>query len=233
MAEPELVARCVAAMQARVRVPVTVKCRIGIDDQDSEADLERFIADGGRRRLPHLHRARAQGLAAGAVAQGEPRDPAARLWPRLPPQGGASRAGDRHQRRHRRRSTRPRRTWRTSTASALGRAAYQNPYLLAEVDRPAVRRRGAAALAPRRVSKQLDPLRRAARARAAAGSTMSRGTSWASTTAGRARAPSAATSSEQAPRAGRGRRGAAGGDAHCRRRAAGAAGGGGIEPAPG
>src|SRR5437016_13037855 len=43
MAEPTLVARSVAAMQARVRIPVTVKCRIGIDDQDSEADLDRFI----------------------------------------------------------------------------------------------------------------------------------------------------------------------------------------------
>src|SRR5512145_1353933 len=43
MAEPELVADCVAAMRARVPVPVTVKCRIGIDEQDSEADLERFV----------------------------------------------------------------------------------------------------------------------------------------------------------------------------------------------
>src|SRR5690606_9655838 len=37
MAEPALVADCVAAMQVAVAVPVTVKCRIGIDDQDSEA----------------------------------------------------------------------------------------------------------------------------------------------------------------------------------------------------
>jgi tRNA-dihydrouridine synthase A len=43
MAEPELVAECVAAMRAAVSVPVTVKCRIGIDDQDSEADFARFI----------------------------------------------------------------------------------------------------------------------------------------------------------------------------------------------
>ncbi|MBN9162258.1 MAG: tRNA-dihydrouridine synthase, partial [Myxococcales bacterium] len=43
MAEPELVAACVASMRVAVRVPVTVKCRIGIDDQDSEADLDRFI----------------------------------------------------------------------------------------------------------------------------------------------------------------------------------------------
>ncbi len=44
MAEPELVAACVKAMRDAVAVPVTVKCRIGIDDQDSEADLARFIA---------------------------------------------------------------------------------------------------------------------------------------------------------------------------------------------
>src|SRR5262245_17078093 len=44
MAEPDLVARCVAAMRARVALPVTVKCRIGIDEQDSEADLERFVS---------------------------------------------------------------------------------------------------------------------------------------------------------------------------------------------
>jgi tRNA-dihydrouridine synthase A len=40
MAEPALVGDCVAAMKARVTVPVTVKCRIGIDDQDPEAALE-------------------------------------------------------------------------------------------------------------------------------------------------------------------------------------------------
>ena len=43
MAEPDLVADCVAAMRQSVRVPVTVKCRIGIDDQDDDADLERFV----------------------------------------------------------------------------------------------------------------------------------------------------------------------------------------------
>ena len=43
MAEPDLVAECVAAMREAVDVPVTVKCRIGIDDQDAEASLDRFI----------------------------------------------------------------------------------------------------------------------------------------------------------------------------------------------
>jgi tRNA-dihydrouridine synthase A len=40
MAEPELVGECVAAMKAAVPVPVTVKCRIGIDEQDPEAALD-------------------------------------------------------------------------------------------------------------------------------------------------------------------------------------------------
>ena len=45
MAEPHLVARCAGTMRSAVgaAVPVTVKCRIGIDDQDSEADLSRFV----------------------------------------------------------------------------------------------------------------------------------------------------------------------------------------------
>jgi len=42
MAEPALVGDCVAAMKAVVSIPVTVKCRIGIDAQDTEAALETF-----------------------------------------------------------------------------------------------------------------------------------------------------------------------------------------------
>ena len=43
MREPELVADCVAAMRARVCVPVTVKCRIGVDDQDPEVSLRALL----------------------------------------------------------------------------------------------------------------------------------------------------------------------------------------------
>ncbi|HFB2048156.1 MAG TPA: tRNA-dihydrouridine(20/20a) synthase [Hyphomicrobiaceae bacterium MAG_BT-2024] len=43
MAEPELVGDCVSAMQAAVNIPVTVKCRIGIDNQYEEEDFRRFI----------------------------------------------------------------------------------------------------------------------------------------------------------------------------------------------
>lgn len=44
MAEPELVAECVAAMRQAVTIPVTVKSRIGIDDRDSYEELVHFIA---------------------------------------------------------------------------------------------------------------------------------------------------------------------------------------------
>lgn len=43
MAEPELVADCISAMQARVNIPVTVKTRIGIDDSAEKDFLWRFI----------------------------------------------------------------------------------------------------------------------------------------------------------------------------------------------
>ncbi|MEX2366233.1 MAG: tRNA-dihydrouridine synthase, partial [Pseudohongiellaceae bacterium] len=44
MAQPALVGECVAAMQAVVDIPVTVKCRIGIDAQDDYESFYRFIA---------------------------------------------------------------------------------------------------------------------------------------------------------------------------------------------
>ncbi len=42
MAEPDLVGDCVVAMKGAVTIPVTVKCRIGIDEQDPETALENF-----------------------------------------------------------------------------------------------------------------------------------------------------------------------------------------------
>src|SRR4029077_17342606 len=45
MAEPKLVARCVEARKGDVKVPVTVKCRIGIDDQDPESSLDALARD--------------------------------------------------------------------------------------------------------------------------------------------------------------------------------------------
>ncbi len=43
MAEPDLVADCLRAMRDATDIPITVKCRIGIDDQDGEKDLDRFV----------------------------------------------------------------------------------------------------------------------------------------------------------------------------------------------
>jgi tRNA-dihydrouridine synthase A len=66
MAEPALVGDCVAAMKAAVAVPVTVKCRIGIDDQDPEQSLEAFACAveqaGVDALIVHARKALLQGL---------------------------------------------------------------------------------------------------------------------------------------------------------------------------
>jgi tRNA-dihydrouridine synthase A len=43
MAEPQLIADCVAAMRSKVSIPITVKNRIGIDEQDEEQSLRQFV----------------------------------------------------------------------------------------------------------------------------------------------------------------------------------------------
>jgi len=155
MAEPMLVARVVEAMRARVRVPVTVKCRIGIDDQDSEADLERFVATvagaGCRTFLVHARKAWLEGLSPKQNREVPPLD---------------------HGRVYRLKAAHPEIeiiinggiTSLDEAAAhlthvdgvAIGRAAYQNPYLLADVDHrlfgltrsPASRRDALEALIP-------------------------------------------------------------------------------------
>ena len=66
MAEPELVADCVAAMKAAVPVPLTVKCRIGIDEQDPEQALFGFAeavkAAGTDALIVHARKAWLKGL---------------------------------------------------------------------------------------------------------------------------------------------------------------------------
>ena len=134
MAEPELVAQCVNAMQRQVRVPVTVKCRIGIDDQDSEADLNRFIdmvADAGCTTfIVHARKAWLKGLSPKENREVPPLDYARvyRLKDRRPDltiviNGGivdldAAATHLEH-----------------VDGVMVGRAAYQEPYILAEVDR--------------------------------------------------------------------------------------------------
>src|SRR5262245_50525717 len=134
MAEPELVAACVAAMRARVSVPVTVKCRIGIDDQDSEADLERFVSAvagaGCRTFIVHARKAWLQGLSPKENREVPPLDYGRvhRLKAEHPEleiviNGGIASLDEAEAHLAK------------VDGVALGRAAYQNPYLLADVDR--------------------------------------------------------------------------------------------------
>ncbi len=66
MATPDVVADSVAVMRAAVSIPVTVKCRLGIDDQDTEADFELFISivagAGCATFIVHARKAWLQGL---------------------------------------------------------------------------------------------------------------------------------------------------------------------------
>src|SRR5690349_16075244 len=66
MAEPVLVGEGVAAMKAAVRIPVTVKCRIGIDDQDPEESLDAFtrtvVSAGADALIVHARKAWLDGL---------------------------------------------------------------------------------------------------------------------------------------------------------------------------
>ncbi|WP_279593163.1 tRNA dihydrouridine(20/20a) synthase DusA [Methylobacterium sp. E-025] len=66
MLEPEHVGACVAAMKAAVRVPVTVKCRIGVDEQDPEPALDTLaravVAAGVDGLIVHARKAWLQGL---------------------------------------------------------------------------------------------------------------------------------------------------------------------------
>jgi tRNA-dihydrouridine synthase A len=66
MADPNLVAECIAAMQQAVTIPVTVKSRIGIDDRDSYEELVNFIATvasaGCKTFIVHARKAWLSGL---------------------------------------------------------------------------------------------------------------------------------------------------------------------------
>ncbi len=66
MAEPELVAECFAAMQGAVNIPVTIKCRIGIDEQEPREILPEFLktvsAAGCENFIVHARKAWLKGL---------------------------------------------------------------------------------------------------------------------------------------------------------------------------
>lgn len=66
MQQPELVADCVSAMQSACTIPVTVKCRIGVDEQDEETALQEFVEQlidiGCTSITVHARKAWLQGL---------------------------------------------------------------------------------------------------------------------------------------------------------------------------
>ena len=134
MAEPELVADLIAAMGASAKVPVTIKCRIGIDDQDGEESLDRFIdavARGGCRIfILHARKAWLEGLSPKENRDVPPidYDRVYRMKARRPDltiivNGGIGSFGEAADH------------LTHVDGVMLGRAAYQDPYLLAEVDR--------------------------------------------------------------------------------------------------
>ncbi|MGF1454567.1 MAG: tRNA dihydrouridine(20/20a) synthase DusA [Alphaproteobacteria bacterium] len=134
MREPALVAEGVAAMTAAISIPVTVKCRIGVDDQDPAESLPRFVetvaAAGCRTFIVHARKAWLQGLSPKDNRSVPPLDyPLVYALKRDRPDlaivinGGIGDldAAEAH--------------LGQVDGVMLGRAAYQTPYLLAEVDR--------------------------------------------------------------------------------------------------
>jgi tRNA-dihydrouridine synthase A len=133
MRDPMLVGECVAAIKSAVAVPVTVKCRIGVDEQDPEASLDALadavIAAGTDAIWVHARKAWLKGL-----SPRENRD--------VPPLD--------YERVYRLKQTRPNvfvginggigsleeasNHLKQVDGAMLGRAAYQTPAVLAEVD---------------------------------------------------------------------------------------------------
>ena len=71
MREPELVAACVAAMRRACDLPITVKCRLGVDDLDSDAHLHRFVDTVAAAGCERFYCARPQGDIEGPIARTE------------------------------------------------------------------------------------------------------------------------------------------------------------------
>ena len=133
MREPGLVADCVAAMVAAVGLPVTVKCRIGVDEQDPREALAAFAgavkAAGAAGLIVHARKAWLEGLSPKDNRSIPPLDyPLVHAlkrahpdWPIILNGGVADLASAREELRY-------------VDGVMIGRAAYQNPELLIGVD---------------------------------------------------------------------------------------------------
>jgi tRNA-dihydrouridine synthase A len=133
MKEPALVAACMTAMRDAVCIPVTVKCRIGVDDQDPEKalrELVRLCADGGVTSFAvHARKAWLEGLSPKENRDLPPLDYdlVARVKAENPGLEIILNGGIQTLDQAAAHLTR-------FDGVMLGRAAYQNPVLLAEVD---------------------------------------------------------------------------------------------------
>lgn len=134
MREPDLVARCVAAMVKAVAIPVTVKCRIGVDNQEPEEvlpDFLRQVADAGCRHvIVHARKAWLQGLSPKENRDIPPLDyPLVHRMKQAFPElkvsinGGIQNLDEAE------------RQLAEVDGVMIGRAAYQTPWVLADIDR--------------------------------------------------------------------------------------------------
>jgi tRNA-dihydrouridine synthase A len=155
MAEPSLVGECIAAMKAVVAVPVTVKCRIGIDDQDPEMALDALtdavVAAGTDRLIVHARKAWLRGLSPRENRSIPPLDYARvyRLKDRLPAlevviNGGLATVDEAASHVAR------------LDGVMMGRAAYQEPWRLLTVD-PTLFGRAAPYLSPATAAAAMIP----------------------------------------------------------------------------
>ena len=133
MREPTLVADCIAAMRAAVSIPVTVKCRLGVDEQDEYEDLERFVETvretGCDVFVVHARKAWLEGLSPKENRDIPPLNYARvyrlkRDFPDLTVviNGGIARVADVHEH------------LQHVDGVMLGRTAYHEPYRLAEIE---------------------------------------------------------------------------------------------------
>lgn len=134
MAEPELVARCVDAMKRTVAIPVTVKCRIGIDEQDPEVALDAIahavVASGCDALIVHARKAWLNGLSPKENRDVPPLDydrvyRLKRAMPDVPVVINGGILGLEEAKAH----------LEHVDGVMLGRAAYQEPWRLLSVDR--------------------------------------------------------------------------------------------------
>jgi tRNA-dihydrouridine synthase A len=155
MAEPALVGDCVAAMKAAVSIAVTVKCRIGIDEQDPEAALEIFTQSIEQARadalIVHARKAWLKGLSPKENREVPPLD-YARVYrlkaahPQLTVVLNGGVAGVEQALAH----------LQHVDGVMMGRAAYQEPWRLIAVD-PLVFGEGAPFGSPKRAAAALMP----------------------------------------------------------------------------